>query len=132
MTVHDQVREGEYKSKLVYPERPHAPKVLGKRASELTSGEMAELPQVKQAYETAKTAYTQSAALYREDEGRLLAKFREDLELEFGTKDHPKAGVLFSKAWEHGHSSGLGEVYTAYEDLAELLDLSPGPGMSPR
>jgi hypothetical protein len=34
---------------------------------------------------------------------------------------HPKADLLWSKAWDRGHSSGLSEVWFDLEDLSELL-----------
>lgn len=54
------------------------------------------------------------------EERRLTELFRADLEVEHGFTGHPKAGALFSKAWDHGHAVGLHEVAFWYADLAEL------------
>lgn len=51
----------------------------------------------------------------------LMRQFQSDLAAENGLTDHPKADLLFAKAWEHGHSSGLMDVVHWYEDLADLL-----------
>lgn len=43
------------------------------------------------------------------------------LEDEHGLREHPKRELLWSKAWDLGHSYGLSEVENYYADLAELL-----------
>jgi hypothetical protein len=48
-------------------------------------------------------------------------QFRDDALSELGLKNHPKADVLFSKAWDLGHSSGFHEVWYYLQDLSELL-----------
>ncbi len=35
--------------------------------------------------------------------------------------NHPKAEVVWNKAWERGHDSGLNEVFSELEDLADLV-----------
>lgn len=59
--------------------------------------------------------------LHRAEDARLTALFKADLEKEFKLTKHPKADRLFALAWDHGHSSGYGEVMSYYEDFAELL-----------
>lgn len=55
-------------------------------------------------------------------------QFREDLERDFGVPhDHPKAGALFSLAWEYGHAYGVQEVAHHYVEMKALLEL-PGEG----
>jgi len=51
----------------------------------------------------------------------LRRKFKKELEEEFATVNNPKKDVLFSKAYERGHSSGMEEVYNVYADLVELI-----------
>lgn len=58
---------------------------------------------------------------YYAEEVRLIRNFKNDLETEFKMQDHPKAELLYAKAWAQGHSSGLHEVYYAYSDLVELV-----------
>lgn len=46
---------------------------------------------------------------------------RQDLEIEHGLAGHPKADLLWSKAWEAGHGYGLLSIIESYEDLMELV-----------
>jgi hypothetical protein len=54
---------------------------------------------------------------------------RQDLEQQFfddaakilGYEIHPKRPKLEAIAWEHGHSSGLSNVYSWLEELSELI-----------
>ena len=68
-------------------------------------------------YEQAKT----NMDAYHQESNRLNVLFREDLKEEFGTQNSPKEPMLFEKAWDRGHSSGLYEVALAYSDLVELI-----------
>ena len=58
---------------------------------------------------------------HREEEHRMNDLLRADLEQEHGVAGHAKADRLWALAWEHGHSSGYGEVITYYEDFVTLL-----------
>ena len=44
-----------------------------------------------------------------------------DLEAFYGMRGHPKAALLYGKAWEMGHHAGLQEVANYYDDLVELV-----------
>ncbi len=59
--------------------------------------------------------------LHWQEDGRLRDQFRADLEEEFSVKEHPKADLLFSMAWDRGHSSGWVEVYYEYVSLVDLV-----------
>lgn len=59
--------------------------------------------------------------LHRENGGRMTDLLRRDLEAEHGVAAHPRAGKLWSLAWEHGHSSGYSDVVNYYEEFVELL-----------
>lgn len=50
-----------------------------------------------------------------------LDEFKNDLFEELGITENPKRDILFAKAWENGHSSGLYEVYSISNDLVELI-----------
>ena len=58
---------------------------------------------------------------YREEDNRIRRAFREDVLRDVGLDGHPKASMLWDKAWERGHSSGYYEVYNEVLDLSELL-----------
>ncbi len=48
-------------------------------------------------------------------------ELRASLEEEYGTEFHPKRSLLWSKAWEHGHSSGEADVRFWYGEMSELI-----------
>lgn len=56
--------------------------------------------------------------LMREKE---IQDFKKELERSCGTVGHPKADLLFEKAWDRGESEGFHSVKEVYEDLSELL-----------
>lgn len=58
---------------------------------------------------------------FREEEARIITRFKSDLEEAYGMAEHPKHELLWSMAWERGHSSGLRTVLQEYDDLADLL-----------
>ena len=49
------------------------------------------------------------------------ADLKTDLEHAYSLQNHPKRNDLFTMAWERGHSSGINEVISEYDDLADLL-----------
>ena len=46
---------------------------------------------------------------------------RAKLESAHGLTGHPKAGKLYTLAWQMGHSAGYAEVELYYADMADLL-----------
>jgi hypothetical protein len=120
MSVSQLANEGAYKTKLPYPDRVHEPAVLRKRAKELTPDELASIPTVLAEFEAAKIAERAARMAYSDDNGRLLDQMRVDLEAEHGMTGHPKAAMLWAKACEDGHSAGIGEVCSVYENLVDL------------
>lgn len=58
---------------------------------------------------------------HRAGESAAIQIFRDDLEDDCGTKEHPLADSLWRKAWEDGHSYGYHEVMSHYEELAEYF-----------
>jgi len=92
LTVREKLDAGEYKTKLVYP-----------------------------TVKRGDPEYTTLRNRYNADEARLHQQFKMDLFKEHGVEKHPKAELCYSKAWEHGHASGLSEVMCFFEDLVELI-----------
>lgn len=66
-------------------------------------------------------AYKEARRVYYAESNRLVESFKSDLEEEYGTQDNPKKDLLFSKAWDHGHSGGFSEVESVYGDLVDLI-----------
>ena len=48
-------------------------------------------------------------------------QFKSDLFNDLEIVGNPKAELLWSKAWELGHSSGYHEVYSYASDLVDLI-----------
>jgi len=65
--------------------------------------------------------YRKAQREYREKENALVALFKKDLLEELGMTSHCKAEKLWDLAWEHGHSSGLGDVAIYAEEFSELM-----------
>lgn len=65
--------------------------------------------------------YKEKLARYQAMEGQLYNEFKQDLFKEAGIENNPKRDILFSKAWERGHSSGFSEVHGCFHDLLELI-----------
>lgn len=72
------------------------------------------------AYEVKLKEYDKT---YSRKQNERLMQFRQDLAIENGLDKFPKAisDKVYAKAWEDGHSSGLYEVATNYEELAEMV-----------
>lgn len=83
--------------------------------------------EIKRINETAerKAAQIEKIAKANEDARRASSELRARLEEENNVnRPHirqQKRDLLWNKAWEHGHSSGLSEVEIWYNDLAELI-----------
>jgi hypothetical protein len=58
---------------------------------------------------------------YHEDRARLEEQFAADLAEEHGLVGHPKEKLLYSLAYERGHSGGFRDVAGQYEEMADLL-----------
>jgi len=48
-------------------------------------------------------------------------EFKEALEEHFGVTENPKKNMLYSVAWEIGHSAGFHEVEYFYDILVDLI-----------
>jgi hypothetical protein len=58
---------------------------------------------------------------YNAEDRRLDAQFKADLTAEYDMVGHPKAELLFKKAWDQGHANGLANVVSIYDDLYDLV-----------
>ena len=66
-------------------------------------------------------AYRAHLKEYDVESAKLDREFRDDLFEDYGVSDNPKRFKCFELAWEHGHSSGLEEVYGYFGDLVVLI-----------
>lgn len=121
MNTYQKFLAGEYTNKATYPSKPAEPAVLRKRAKELTDDEVATLGEVSRAYDEAKATYEADRRNYGTESGRLTTLLQADLEAEYGVTGHPKANLLWEKAYDRGHSAGMGEVINVWTDLVDLI-----------
>ena len=121
MSTYQKFQDGEYTNKTPYPTKPVEPAVLRKRAKELTNDELTSLAEITRAYDDAKAAYEVARREHGAENGRLTALLQADLEAEYGVTGHPKAAMLWSKAYDRGHAYGMGEVISVWTDLVELI-----------
>ena len=66
-------------------------------------------------------AYRAHLKEYNDESAKLHREFRDDLFEDYGVSDNPKRFKCFELAWEHGHSSGLGDIYGYFGDLVVLI-----------
>ena len=66
-------------------------------------------------------AYKARRQEYDVESAKLDREFQNDLFEDYGVSDNPKRFKCFELAWEHGHSSGLEEVYGYFGDFVELI-----------
>jgi hypothetical protein len=121
MSIDDRIRTGYYGAKIPYPSKPVQPVMLIKRAKDLTLDEINQLATIKAQYEADLAAWPRLRAAYSRSEAEGIRSLRRDLEADHHLVDHPRAQMLWEKAWENGHSDGLHSVAQWYDDLAELI-----------
>ena len=110
MNVRDNLAAGKYENKVQYSVAkipPDEKRMTVREAREFVEAE--------------KKRDRDQRNLHRAEDSRINAQVCADLEIEHGVVGHPKAGKLWSLAWEHGHSSGYGDVIHYYENFVELL-----------
>jgi len=137
-SVYAKLNRGEYKNTLPYPNFSEIIKELKNErcniSGDLTATEISELLQKHNASidERAKLKQCEFRDAYYVEERRLNELFKQDLLVELGLLTlgahrcelvkHPKADLLFDKAWELGRSSGLPlEVVNYAYDLVDLV-----------
>ena len=105
------------------PKKPDAPRPtgVGRNAVQPTPTQYREYADALETYEKEMVAFREGQRLYREEETRLMALFYKDAIDDVGLTGHPKADKAYSLAWEHGHASGLYEVHSWLQELAELV-----------
>ena len=110
MNVRDALDDGRYTNKVPYEYTPVP-----------VDEDRMTVRQAKEHEENEKRKKQDQRRLHREEDTRLNALLRTDLEEEHGLVGHPKADRAWDLAWEHGHSSGYSDIIYYYEDFAELV-----------
>lgn len=117
MNVWDKLEANLYKNQDPYPIQPRKPR-LGDKA---TPAEHRAHADALEAYEAALQEFKQQEQAWRVQSGELESQFQTDLEAHYDMTGHPKAGLLYWKAYDRGHSGGMAEVANVYSDLVELV-----------
>jgi len=110
MSVWDNLRDGKYENKV-----PYSLEKVPVDEDKMT------VRQAREHVESEKQRQRDQRRVYQEEEGRLRDLLRYDLEVENVVTGHPKANLLWSMAWDRGHSGGYSDVISNYEDLVELV-----------
>jgi hypothetical protein len=118
MKYSDFEKGGKYSNTYPYPSKPTKPILPNKHTKE----QVLQYADLLEMYEADLKNYKIQKELYYEKENEMLEIFKKDLFEELGIVGHKKAELLYSKAWEKGHSSGLYEVYLQASDLVDLID----------
>ena len=118
MCVWDKLQADAYKNDVEYPPHPKKPR-LGPNP---TSAQAREYAAALELYETVEMPeHKKLQAAYYARASEIETQFQDDLESYYDMKDHPKRSLVYSKAYERGHSAGFGEVANAYSDYVELV-----------
>lgn len=105
-----------------YGIRPQAPPVLNKRAKDLSNDEMKSLASVRADFEKQLRQYNATKESAQEYNSSIRGKVEIDMLAEFGYSPDSKAGrLIFSTAYEHGHSSGWYDVHNWFSELHDLV-----------
>ena len=107
----------KYKNIDPYPNYPHKPHLKDKNCPDKLREYAVELEK----YKLAEAEFKKQKAIWHKKDGELQQQFKMDAFIELGIVDNPKANLLYSKAWEHGHANGLSEVWYYLQDLVELI-----------
>jgi hypothetical protein len=66
-------------------------------------------------------SYKELKEEYNKEDRRIIEQFKNDCFMELDVVKNNKAELLWSKAWENGHSAGLSEIWNVMQDLVELI-----------
>lgn len=117
MSVWTKLEDNAYRNRDPYPERPRKPAM----SSTATPAQIRDYADKLEQYDHQLKLWRADVAAWNARSAALEAEFCRDLEVEFGMVDHPKAKLLYGKAWQMGHAAGLHEVANCYSDLVELV-----------
>jgi hypothetical protein len=109
----------DYENKLPFPTKPIKPSLAYANCTPEMARKYADKLEV---WEKEVDNFKCQMDAYQAEEQRLMAQFYTDAIEEVGLSKHPKSNVIYSKAWEDGHSGGYSEVFNKLLDLAEFVE----------
>lgn len=114
MSIHDNLTNNVYRNKLGYPQEPP------KSAYMTMTPEGDELFK-RSSYEADLAKFRDLVRDYKAEDARLIEQFKQDALDDLGIANHPKANILWEKAWDWGRGDGLYQVWNCLLDLVDLL-----------
>lgn len=107
----------KYKNSDPYPKKPQLLSAQDRR----TLVRLGHLKDIEKDDEKVE-AFREARKAWNQKQAELRQQFKRDALDDVGLLHHPKAGKIYAKAWESGHSSGLSEVHSHLIDLSELFE----------
>ena len=101
---------------LVYPDRPSKPSMANRN----TPAEIRAYADELELYEAAAAEARVKRDAYNAEMRARSDELAADLAAEYGLTEKQSA-VLFSKAWEDGHSGGIQEVINYFDELVGIV-----------
>jgi len=111
----------QYKNTDPYPDRPAKPVLPSSKVKPATPSEYRAYAAQLEEYEKAMVEFRAALAVWNKKQGGLEDQFKVDALREAGLEGHPKADIVYRKAWEHGHASGLSDVVYWLQEFAEVV-----------
>lgn len=120
-TLYDRIQDKEFDAKSDYPARVSKPALLCKKVSELTDEELLTIPRLRQEYEQAEQERRTARDKHLQEQRELDDQFYQAALEECGMDPNlPITGMLWSLAWDRGHSSGRNEVLLCLDNLSGI------------
>lgn len=121
--MYDAINSGKYGNKFSYPKKvkyecPECRKALGEKDLFCSACGANVASHIK----LAADLYQKEFATYRKENQRVYDAFKNDALSYCGYAEHPKADLIFARAWEAGRSSGYASVLDELRDLCQFLD----------
>lgn len=115
---YNKIQSGYYSDAGEYPSKPKRPRLPDSGG---TAEDFRNYADQLDSYETGIAEWRTRADAYNRRSRELEQEFQRDLEDHHGMTGHPKAAILFGKAWDRGHSAGYYDVALVYDDLVDLV-----------
>jgi hypothetical protein len=98
-----------------YPDRPKKPNFP--KAISISE----ELRNYANEVDVFTNEWLENHKVFTEKQGEVYAEFKVELLKELDIENNPKAELLYSIAWDKGHSGGLCDIWSEACDLVDLI-----------
>lgn len=119
------INSGKYKNKDNYPikpQKPFLPKLDSENPEKIReyTVKVSDFAKAMENYNKAMDNYYEVKKAFDAKQKELNDLFEKDLQLEFNITPSVHS-IIYSKAYEEGHSGGFSEIYHWYEELAGFV-----------